>query len=265
MTEPVGPLRQGLSPRVRGNLGVVMVGWPMKGSIPASAGEPHRHGKRTPSDGVYPRECGGTQSSGSSITTTLGLSPRVRGNRESHMLLIGWPRSIPASAGEPVSDLGGKCGLRVYPRECGGTVPKSTMPDSSCGLSPRVRGNRAPITATKHISRSIPASAGEPSEHPGIPNPTKVYPRECGGTQKLCPIAQPFCGLSPRVRGNLGYRQPHIVGGRSIPASAGEPYGGPMQNQAIAVYPRECGGTLRGKGGYTNAYGLSPRVRGNPG
>ena len=182
------------------------------------------------------------------------------------MLLIGWPRSIPASAGEPVSDLGGKCGLRVYPRECGGTVPKSTMPDSSCGLSPRVRGNRAPITATKHISRSIPASAGEPSEHPGIPNPTKVYPRECGGTARsFVPSPNPFAVYPRECGGTSDIGKPHIVGGRSIPASAGEPYGGPMQNQAIAVYPRECGGTLRGKGGYTNAYGLSPRVRGNPG
>ena len=54
---------------------------PNHGSIPACAGEPlapcNPHCVTT----VYPRVCGGTRVSGSLTCGTIGLSPRVRGNR----------------------------------------------------------------------------------------------------------------------------------------------------------------------------------------
>ena len=51
---------QGLSPRVRGNLGSVWVPVYAPGSIPACAGEPACGGSGTSSPRVYPRVCGGT-------------------------------------------------------------------------------------------------------------------------------------------------------------------------------------------------------------
>ena len=74
-------LERGLSPRVRGNLGVSAARVCGPGSIPACAGEPRlaaRHSRRT---WVYPRVCGGTlfKTCGSSVCP--GLSPRVRGNQ----------------------------------------------------------------------------------------------------------------------------------------------------------------------------------------
>ena len=55
----------------------------------------------------------------------------------------------------------------------------------------------------------------------------------------------PHCGLSPRVRGNLGNGVNVNLGGGSIPACAGEPNGGKQPSGAAEVYPRVCGGTDR--------------------
>ena len=93
----------GLSPRVRGNLGsslgtILLNHW------------------------VYPRACGGTGAAPKSAAKPEGLSPRVRGNRSSRVLLGPSLRSIPARAGEALRRPGVGLLLRVYPRACGGTI-----------------------------------------------------------------------------------------------------------------------------------------------
>ena len=71
----------GLSPRVRGNRGRKSRGALRSGSIPACAGEPCGRTSRWSWPTVYPRVCGGTNSSPCHISQSSGLSPRVRGNR----------------------------------------------------------------------------------------------------------------------------------------------------------------------------------------
>ena len=74
-------MRQGLSPRVRGNpLADLTIGH-YQGSIPACAGEPVKSLSRLTPYWVYPRVCGGTKKSASDRVPLSGLSPRVRGNR----------------------------------------------------------------------------------------------------------------------------------------------------------------------------------------
>ena len=70
-------------------------------------------------------------------------------------------------------------------------------------------------------------------------------------------------GLSPRLRGNQGYRPELQVGGRSIPAPAGEPITRIIALFLPTVYPRACGGTLYDVSISRGDYGLSPRLRGN--
>ena len=53
-------IAQGLSPRVRGNLGERRLRIRQTGSIPACAGEPASKETKEQSDTVYPRVCGGT-------------------------------------------------------------------------------------------------------------------------------------------------------------------------------------------------------------
>ena len=85
----------------------------------------------------------------------------------------------------------------------------------------------------------------------------------CGGTHSIGIAHRPRLGLSPRVRGNLGGEASAIIGDRSIPACAGEPYGLRLLVRLSAVYPRVCGGTVAAHTSPLSVEGLSPRVRGN--
>ena len=85
----------------------------------------------------------------------------------------------------------------------------------------------------------------------------------CGGTNRCWWPAWPAPGLSPRVRGNLAGGHPQPLGGRSIPACAGEPTTPLTPTASPWVYPRVCGGTGRSYSVANDPEGLSPRVRGN--
>ena len=112
----------GLSPRVRGNqrVDLVIVGY--GGSIPACAGEPPSYEHGASSSGVYPRVCGGTNSTSPFSPSVAGLSPRVRGNHPKVADRGFWFRSIPACAGEPWTSCPTPHPNWVYPRVCGGTL-----------------------------------------------------------------------------------------------------------------------------------------------
>ena len=131
----------GLSPRVRGNLGLcVMLLGPL-GPIPACAGQPESAAEARPQTRAYPRVCGATISSKNFPGIECGLSPRVRGNLKVSYRQRSRPGPIPACAGQPVP-----CELtrqvpRAYPRVCGATRQLKYANYYGPGLSPRVRGN----------------------------------------------------------------------------------------------------------------------------
>ena len=153
---------RGLSPRVRGNPAIGAAFTFQNRSIPACAGEPPARCRRAAFGGVYPRVCGGTRLAIRHTLGSSGLSPRVRGNPRTKAEEIFNARSIPACAGEPVSNSVFASAARVYPRVCGGTSLAVSSIPLAAGLSPRVRGNlglsRLPIL----LAWSIPACAGEP-------------------------------------------------------------------------------------------------------
>ena len=91
----------------------------------------------------------------------------------------------------------------VYPRACGGTLPKVVFWRDMMGLSPRMRGNLKYLFVSSLSLRSIPAHAGEPTKTPATVFLDKVYPRACGGTAHGRWIPWNASGLSPRMRGNL--------------------------------------------------------------
>ena len=172
---------------------------------------------------VYPRACGGTGRWGSTTCTTMGLSPRVRGNHNHVGHQNSRHRSIPARAGEPSAPIADRKGNTVYPRACGGTRYIPDNPPGQLGLSPRVRGNHSFMSILSKAIESIPARAGEPSLANDVRGLIWVYPRACGGTPDVSHREIKEVGLSPRVRGNLpgaGCKGRAI---RSIPARAGEP------------------------------------------
>ena len=187
--------------------------------------------------------CGGTVRPAGRPAVGAGLSPRVRGNR--------WRRrpsglgsgSIPACAGEPQRSKSPARPTGVYPRVCGGTLSARSDSASAAGLSPRVRGNRAPLLRPEAGGGSIPACAGEPAEREHCLSNVVVYPRVCGGTEGGSARASSAPGLSPRVRGNPVGTPLLAERAGSIPACAGEPGRGWDLPQTLWVYPRVCGGT----------------------
>ena len=174
---------------------------------------------RTPSNRVYPRACGGTNSAavGPSETDIMGLSPRLRGNRLPRLSAVlpnTYPGSIPAPAGEPYPGrpLSRWPDSRVYPRACGGTFD-------------------ARLPGITRAYGSIPAPAGEPlrdcdrlakdSSKGSIPAPAGEPPMAL-----ISDGPELFEGLSPRLRGNLQHfliLDALDAPQGSIPAPAGEP------------------------------------------
>ena len=98
----------GLSPRVRGNLKRNRITCVECRSIPARAGEPVGPPRPVFQRWVYPRACGGTSCHHAAVFCTMGLSPRVLGNRIYYLAALPTCGSIPARAGEPEGR--GRCG-----------------------------------------------------------------------------------------------------------------------------------------------------------
>ena len=155
-------LKEGLSPRARGNLPGGHPRGTGRGSIPACAGEPRLIENPEPRTGVYPRVRGGTGCQDTVAHCRKGLSPRARGNpRRSGN--SGLPDgSIPACAGEPDKSSASRGLNRVYPRVRGVTASTPRPASSPAGLSPRARGNPPFPAPRPDFEGSIPACAGEP-------------------------------------------------------------------------------------------------------
>ena len=90
-----------------------------------------------------------------------------------------------------------------------------------------------------------------------------VYPRACGGAERLGEAVGLHYGLSPRVRGSPVILVLFGVCHGSIPARAGEPANGGRRCGSNPVYPRACGGAPPAANGLPHHEGLSPRVRGS--
>ena len=214
----------GPAPRVRGNHRRDHQHQRGRGSIPACAGEPGSARAMTATGAVYPRVCGGTFDLILLVHSALGLSPRVRGNLRSAVDEDTPGGSIPACAGEPLVSITTAIAQGVYPRVCGGTVPRFGSPRNRRGLSPRVRGNHRTTAIGRGKTRSIPACAGEPFSCRSQGVVVEVYPRVCGGTGTGKGGTAWLTGLSPRVRGNRTESSAWDFSERSIPACAGEPH-----------------------------------------
>ena len=252
---------EGLSPRGRGKPLRRAGQRPVGGSIPAWAGETISRIHKTGVHMVYPRVGGGNRICRWWSPRRTGLSPRGRGKplRRRPAALIG--RSIPAWAGETVSQRAMLCITKVYPRVGGGNHRGNVAETAHEGLSPRGRGKLLSPLRQDSRTGSIPAWAGETEAITAEDCPQRVYPRVGGGNLLLVGLFF-LSGLSPRGRGKL-YRAGVGVGKRrSIPAWAGETgtRGGIVGN--ARVYPRVGGGNGQDLGHYLTSRGLSPRGRG---
>ena len=172
-----------------------------------------------------------------------GLSPRMRGYRDSIYPTPDHQGSIPADAGLPViPELLERCGA-VYPRGCGATPSRPRPYASTRGLSPRMRGYRTDPESARIIKGSIPADAGLPKSCRADGALGRVYPRGCGATTVEIGRQQKRKGLSPRMRGYRGAGCGTSIRSGSIPADAGLPPTCFSGRPVSGVYPRGCGAT----------------------
>ena len=133
---------------------------------------------------------------------------------------------------------------------------------SSPGLSPPTRGIRGARARRVSENGSIPAYAGDPA---GKGNPLArfaVYPRLRGGSCAASMARTGRTGLSPPTRGIRSYMPSMTPVSRSIPAYAGDPFGGRVRRLAEKVYPRLRGGSSRRRSPSSSPWGLSPPTRG---
>ena len=89
--------------------------------------------------------------------------------------------SIPAGAGETVSQVAKPESVEVDPRGCGGDAVANSMESGRYGRSPRVRGRPSFVMSRTSLKRSIPAGAGETERWGGQHRACEVDPRGCGG------------------------------------------------------------------------------------
>ena len=195
-------LERGLSPHVRGNPAAVTADRLVIGSIPACTGKPPSANRQAMQFTVYPRMYGETAGGSARATGVTGLSPHVRGNRESVMAARAAKGSIPACTGKPTCARRRRPRSPVYPRMYGETQRMRSGCRRRSGLSPHVRGNRAGGTARRrglsphvrgNLSRSeyrmfqcwsIPACTGKPRRRRPRRGPIRVYPRMYGETRR---------------------------------------------------------------------------------
>ena len=135
------------------------------------------------------------------------------------------------------------------------------------GLSPRVRGNPAILSAPCcPAMRSIPARAGEPRWHPGREGEgSRSIPARAGEPATSAALRASRASVYPRACGGT-YPDPAGFRSRSIPARAGEPasyrlLAPPRWNHGLS--PRVRGNRQHDALPAMTRRGLSPRVRGN--
>ena len=231
----------GSSPRVRGKrlkaIALALIGR----IIPARAGQTRgsRVSRVLCSD--HPRACGANSSRSLFRSFELGSSPRVRG--KPCRCSVRWPvgRIIPARAGQTSTQKCTTVAWSDHPRACGANGSVSCVRSWETGSSPRVRGKPQHRVYAHGDGRIIPARAGQTSTPISRTSQTSDHPRACGANPAQVCALQVCAGSSPRVRGKPRDRQPLPVGGRIIPARAGQTRPRSRARLSIPDHPRACG------------------------
>ena len=195
--------RSGSSPRMRGQLSLLMTAPHPKRIIPAYAGPTSgcRSVCRARTD--HPRVCGANTRGQFTITVNCGSSPRMRGQRCRSSLRRPCCRIIPAYAGPTDSEPLFTPLCPDHPRVCGANMPRWTRRSRPCGSSPRMRGQLDAGTYRVIVLRIIPAYAGPTPGLAACQGMGSDHPRVCGANQPGMRHKGRRSGSSPRMRGQL--------------------------------------------------------------
>ena len=151
---------EGSSPRVRETRRRRQMRRPVRGIIPACAGNTGREPRRAWLARDHPRVCGEHRVTSSHPTSVAGSSPRVRGTQQHPRACGNLAGIIPACAGNTCSNCNRYSHCRDHPRVCGEHLSNFLMTSRREGSSPRVRGTRPDNVHGVHDRGIIPACAG---------------------------------------------------------------------------------------------------------
>ena len=153
----------GSSPRLRGTRVIHGVVPPMRGIIPALAGNTRPSRMTSNPEGDHPRACGEHGIHNHKGHNTPGSSPRLRGTLRFEPRAIWALGIIPALAGNTRSRSSSTCICWDHPRACGEHYISWLSANSRAGSSPRLRGTRYARERVQRHRGIIPALAGNTS------------------------------------------------------------------------------------------------------
>ena len=191
----------GSSPRGRGTLQRLRVGWSRIRFIPARAGNTPTVCPPCRGWSVHPRAGGEHEATLRIKERLVGSSPRGRGTRSNPAFTRLAYRFIPARAGNTSAWPTTRRPTTVHPRAGGEHEVSRAQRVPLGGSSPRGRGTLSSVCRLGGIERFIPARAGNTQYTESVRSPWTVHPR-AGGEHMWTPRrAMAQSGSSPRGRG----------------------------------------------------------------
>ena len=151
-----------------------------------------------------------------------------------------------------------------HPRVCGECGHVLGIAAGIGGSSPRMRGMRQRHHRRQRPGRIIPAYAGNASCPRQLGRPSADHPRVCGECLMLRSASCPPSGSSPRMRGMPIDAEQSVLGGRIIPAYAGNARQARTWSMPQTDHPRVCGECTSPSTPASSPAGSSPRMRGMP-
>ena len=190
---------------------------------------------------AHPRGCGEQGNGLPQHRITTGSSPRVRGTDFLSFQMVNCARLIPAGAGNRTTFTWMMGSWPAHPRGCGEQGPARTGKEGYFGSSPRVRGTVAERGIFAHLSRLIPAGAGNRRPWSLRSDPAAAHPRGCGEQVVSFISRAGRVGSSPRVRGTVRLDKEPVINQRLIPAGAGNRWCWTRSLASLTAHPRGCG------------------------
>ena len=223
---PRSPTRTtGSSPRMRGKLGLLLLGFGILRIIPAHAGQTTSPPGRSPASPDHPRACGANEQGHLMLRLLHGSSPRMRGKHAGQDYSSASARIIPAHAGQTQRVAPARRMGPDHPRACGANPQPAVVAHLPSGSSPRMRGKLLLCDIRKPRARIIPAHAGQTMTFRPIRRATPDHPRACGANTAPSNMPPTPTGSSPRMRGKHGTIKHAADPDRIIPAHAGQTNG----------------------------------------
>ena len=186
----------------------------------------------------------------------------MRGTLRSPIPSAGWPRIIPADAGNTALNTRPDESPEDHPRGCGEHFAIGSEDRTATGSSPRMRGTLPENHGLITMTGIIPADAGNTSAIRQSSYHAPDHPRGCGEHLLIGDTTSLDLGSSPRMRGTRVVAPSAHRAHRIIPADAGNTMPAAVSSSWSWDHPRGCGEHVVMSPSFSPFSGSSPRMRG---